>query len=213
MFFKKFFSSPKEEREKQAQDLVLKIEARVRQLSRLSSVSQEFATDIDLISVLTSVNLLLDRLVDNPELVKTSPNLALEKQAIPEEETLTISSEPQLSAKLSATATELIKLRDWVLLAKTGNNIPSSELLDALYQQLGQVLEKEGVILLEEAGRFNYEYQQVMSINVTDEEDKHDIVSETVRPGYLFNGNVVRQQEVIIYRFKRLETEDTLSSF
>jgi GrpE len=209
MFFKKFFSSPKEAREKQAQDLVLKIEARVRQLSHLSSVSQEFATDIDLISVLTSVNLLLDRLVDNPELVKTSPNLALEKQTIPEKETPTISSEPQLSE----TATELIKLRDWVLLAKTGNNIPSSELLDALYQQLGQVLEKEGVIVLEEGGRFNYEYQQVMSINVTDEEDKHDIVSETVRPGYIFNGNVVRQQEVIIYRFQPLLIEDTLSSF
>lgn len=209
MFIKKFLSSQKEEKAKHVQQLILNAEASVRQLSGLPPVVHEFSTDTDLISVLNSVNLLLERLVANPELVKASPDLSQERQILTEEETPNVeiaelSPEPQLSA----TAQELIKLRDWVLLAKTGNNIPSSELLDTLYQQLGQVLEKEGVILLEEASKFNYEYQQVMSTKVTDEEDKHDLVCETVRPGYLYNGTIVRQQEVIIYKFRPLDISE-----
>ena len=222
MFIQKLFNPQKRKKAKQVQDLIIKAEMSVRQLSGLSPVYHDLSADIDLISVLNSVNLLLDRLVANPEFIKASPDLLPEKQIITEEETpiieipdITEEETPTLEIpdipqepQLSETAKELIKLRDWVLLAKTGHTTPSYELLDVLYQQLAQLLEKEGVTPLEDNGKFNYEYQQIMSTKVTHEEKDNDIVCETVRPGYLFNDGVVRQQEVIIYVFKPLETQE-----
>lgn len=209
MFIKKLFYSQKEENIKQVQQLILKAEANVRKLSGLPSVIPDHSTDIDLISVLNLINLLLERLVTNPELIKVSSDSLAEQQIITNEETQSEqTAKPYLEPKLSTTAQDLIKLRDWVLLAKTGNNVLSVELLDTLYQQLGQILEKEGVSIVEETSKFNYKYQQVMSTTVTNEADKHDLVCETVRPGYLYNGIIVRPQEVTIYKFKPLETEN-----
>jgi molecular chaperone GrpE (heat shock protein) len=62
-----------------------------------------------------------------------------------------------------------------------------------------KVLEKEGVTSLEENDKFDYERQQIVSTKVTDDPQKNDIVAETVRPGYIFNGSIIRPQEVIIY--------------
>jgi hypothetical protein len=119
------------------------------------------------------------------EVVKTPPELAIEP-------------EPELSE----TARELIKLRDWVLLAQSGDNPASPQVLEAIYKKLGQILAQEGVTVIEESGPFNYERQQVISTQPTDDPDKDDWVCDTVRPGYLFEGSLIRFQEVIVYSYE-----------
>ncbi|MUG96845.1 nucleotide exchange factor GrpE [Scytonema sp. UIC 10036] len=198
----------------QAQELALTAEASVRRLSGLSLTSSD---ERDIISVLNSTCLLLDRLVENPQLLQTDQKhtpvvteqitakeiplptveALVAPEIIPEVPTLEIAPEP----KLSATGEELIKLRDWVLLAKTGGAAPKAEMLEVLYQKLGQILAKEGVTPIEEVGIFNYERQQVISTQATDDSEKQDCICDTVRPGYLFNGKLIRPQEVIIYTF------------
>jgi molecular chaperone GrpE (heat shock protein) len=93
-------------------------------------------------------------------------------------------------------------LRDWVLLAKSGesDNQASPKVLDAIYKQLGKILEKEGITPLEETGSFNYERQQVISTEATDDPEKDDLICDTIRLGYLFKGILFRPQEVIVYK-------------
>ncbi|MFK0733025.1 MAG: nucleotide exchange factor GrpE [Gloeotrichia echinulata GP01] len=203
--------------QQQVQNIVVKIEDRARQLSGLTSTATQSYPD--LISRLKHIYLLLDRLVENSEIQKVSLNVVAdtiasqseaeaeakleieEKVSNNEQTTPTFNTPPKIipEPKLSKTAKELIELRDWVLLAKTGNNTPSPAMLDVLYQQLGKVLEKEGVTSLQENDKFDYERQQIVSTKVTDDPEKNDIVAETVRPGYIFNGSIIRPQEVIIY--------------
>ncbi|WYL96945.1 MAG: nucleotide exchange factor GrpE [Gloeotrichia echinulata IR180] len=201
--------------QQQVQNIVVKIEDMARQLSGLTSTATQSSPD--LISRLKHIYLLLDRLVENSEIQKVSLNVVAdtiasqseaeakleieEKVSNNEQTTPTFNTPPEIipEPKLSKTAKELIELRDWVLLAKTGNNTPSPAMLDVLYQQLGKVLEKEGVTSLEENDKFDYERQQIVSTKVTDDPQKNDIVAETVRPGYIFNGSIIRPQEVIIY--------------
>jgi hypothetical protein len=102
---------------------------------------------------LKHIYLLLDRLVENSEIQKVSLNVVAdtiasqseaeakleieEKVSNNEQTTPTFNTPPEIipEPKLSKTAKELIELRDWVLLAKTGNNTPSPAMLDVLYQK------------------------------------------------------------------------------
>jgi molecular chaperone GrpE (heat shock protein) len=225
---------PELEEYQQAQDLALQAERIVRNLSSLPSFDSQEQSN--LISVLKSVNLLLERLVERSEVdtlnsksihtnqggenkndkylvrdvsdvgkdvfQEESLEVEEEKEQVKREEETNILTVISSEAVLSTAAKELIKIRDWILLAFNENNTPTPKILNVLYKQLGQILEKEGVISLEEIGKFDYERQQIISTRVTDDPEKNEMVCETVRPGYLFNGSVVRPQEVIIYIFE-----------
>lgn len=195
---------------KQAGNLALKLETRIRNLNELPVSDQN--SPISLVDILKTAILLLDRFIEVREHQKNSQQLTnppspttQQPQIIPQQkqENMKISLEIPAEPKLSETAKELIKLRDSVLLAKTGNNTANSEILEVIYEDLGRILEKEGVTTLEETGKFDYEQQQVVSTQLTDDPEKDEMVCETVRPGYLFAGNILRPQEVIIYTFKQ----------
>ena len=184
-------------REKQqAQQLALEAETYVRQLNGLTNTVEEG----EIIPVLNSTCLLLRRLVERGEFSQPLSNIADEFIPAPTEELpqpLT-ESEPELSV----TIRELIKLRDWVLLAKKNKTEGSPEVLSAIYQKLGQILEQEGVTGIEETGSFNYERQQVIATRVTSDPAQDDCICDTVRPGYLFQGRLIRPQETIVYCFQ-----------
>jgi hypothetical protein len=190
-------------RERRARKLALQIEEQVRELNHLPPMSVNQASH-SLLEVLKSTHTLMERLVNNPNLY-TPPkqDLAPVRAEPPSEQSLPLPMpvplEAPLEPELSSTAQELIKLRDWVLMAKSENHPPGSEMLEVLYQRLGQILEKEDVLLLEATGSYNYERQQVITTKPTDDPDRHDQICETVRPGYLFHDKLVRPQEVIIY--------------
>ncbi|MBD1944369.1 nucleotide exchange factor GrpE [Coleofasciculus sp. FACHB-712] len=198
-------------REKQVLKLALRAEILARKLNGISPVS---ANKHNLVEVLQSTCQLLERVVKHPELFvhearSQSSTVKLLKTTDTEPK---LSVDPLLSTsaklvslqepELSNTMQELIKLRDWVLLAKSGGNAPKPDMLEALYKQLGQVLAKGDVIALEETNVFNYERQQVVSTQVTDSPEKDNWVCGTVRPGYLFHGELVRPQEVIVYTYE-----------
>jgi GrpE len=202
--------------QQQVQEIVVKIENRVRQLSNLPPAPDRHQdSPHGLLTRLNHIDLLTERLLENREIHEvcediedivavrsTVKPLSEIEQLVPNEPTIpTFPTPPEilLEPSLSKTAKELIDLRDWVLLAKTGNNTPSPEVLDILYQRLGKILEREDVTVLEEHDRFNYERQQIVSTKVTDDPEKNDTIAETIRPGYLFKNTIVRPQEVIIY--------------
>lgn len=194
--------------QQQAKEEAIKTEANARKLNGLQPENNNFG-NTNTVSLLKSANLLLERLLDRgdiltakTETVEPNANKAIAKQIALEKATIIPPvKEVAREAELSETAKEIIKLRDLVLLTKTGDNANTPELLESLYQELGQVLEKEGVQSLEDTGSYNYEQQKVMATRVVKDPDKDDLICETVRPGYMFNGKLVRSQEVTIYTY------------
>lgn len=215
---------------RQAEELALQAETIVYKLSGLSTVNLD---NRDVVTILKSICLLLERFQQHPELLNPKETPIIQPiEVIKAKETPIIQpievikteeiepatespTVPQIvrevaEEKPSVTAQELIRLRDWVLLAKSGesDNQASPKVLDAIYKQLGKILEKEGITSLEETGSFNYERQQVVSTQATDEPEKEDLICDIVRPGYLFKGILFRPQEVIVYTYQNSELED-----
>jgi len=213
---------------RQAEELALKAETSLHQLNKLPPPEKD---ERDLISRLQHISLLSERLLEQeefshsliqsnvksvePEKTKLENSIALlevespklEKSAIPLESVST----PEITLekaeqKPSVTAQELMRLRDWILLATSeeGKKKDKSKVLQVLYTKLGKILEKEGITSLEETGVCNYERHQVVSTQKTDNPNQDELIHETVRPGYLFHGSLIRPQEVIVYEYKNL---------
>ena len=201
---------------KETMTLALEVEEQVRHLSGLSAHTAETS---DVTTVLRSTQQLLNRLIEqqtrSPKVEQRSPQpgptdvVAVSglSQPMPTPIPTQESSEPQSQPTLlkdpepSRSALDLIKLRDYVLMASPGDLEVAHKVLESLYRKLGQMLEKEGLTPLEMAGAFNYEQQQVVETQGTDDPNLDEMVSSTVRPGYLFNQKLIRPQEVIVYTY------------
>ncbi len=109
-----------------------------------------------------------------------------------------------IEKKPSAIAQELIKLRDWVLVASSSEENQSADrkALQILDQKLGKILEKEGITTVEDTGHCNYDRHKIVSTEITNDSTQDEIIYQTVRPGYIFDGSLIRPQEVIIYSYE-----------
>lgn len=219
----------KEKRE--AEKLALRIESYACQLNGLPTVDSNYRS---LITILNSVCGLLESLSEQHKMIddqKVQFHTQLESQSLsPEIETTTkplLTEEvkaqviqeapPQIiesetpPEKPSTTAQELIRLRDWVLLAnsRAGEDKANSQVLAAIYKQLGKILQKEGITTIEDTGKFDYERHQAVSTQTTDDQQKEDLIYDTVRPGYLFHDQLIRPQEVIVYTYEDSLAEES----
>lgn len=180
---------------RQIQELAQRAEAMARDLNKLPTEPQQ-----DTIAVLQSTCALLERLSNQ---MKEEPPIAPPELTAPpvqsQPETLVPPEPSALPSSLSTTARELMKLSDWVLLAKTDVSTIQPVVLEEIYRQLTKVLAKEGVTPLLATGLCDYERQMVVGTQVTDDPTKVDHVYSTVRPGYLFGEQLIRPQEVIVY--------------
>jgi molecular chaperone GrpE len=100
----------------------------------------------------------------------------------------------------SETAQELIALRDKVLQAADQPTAVSPTALASLAGQLGQILALEQVVAIEEEGEFDAARQRVVDTIDTADPAKDYLVAATVRPGYLHDGQVLRHQDVVLFR-------------
>ncbi len=164
------------------------------------------ASQEDLVEILQSTNALLARLAERqqtnaPVVIPSSEKISSQESVPSEPEQSELSPVPhgEKRQSLSATAKELIKLSDWVLLAKEGGTTVQPEVLEEIYRRLTAVLSKEGVTALDASGPCDYERQMVVGTHPTDDPTQNDHVYSTVRPGYLFHDQLIRPQEVIIY--------------
>lgn len=185
---------------REAEELALQAEIVVRKFSGLPPVD---LNDRDTIAILKSICLLLERFQTYPELLNLTEDTLVQPIKTIESPPVPKTVREISEEKPSATAQELIKLRDWVLLAKHGDGEEkaSEGVLDGIYERLGGILEKEGIIAFQAVGKFNYERQKIVSTQVTDDSSQEDLIYDTVRPGYLFNEILIRPQEVIVYTY------------
>jgi hypothetical protein len=223
-FIKNLF--PHLQDESELKELALQAETSVRELSDLPPQVLDSAAD-DVVSILKSTCVLLDRLVqgkqismaENTEEIAIVADIPVEHEPKQPDETDSDISEPEIEDRSTVattvaelileepdepepttTAKELIKLRDWVLLARSDETV-SSGVLGELYRKLGRILEQEKILTLEATGEFNYERQEVVDTQITEDPTLDRQIHSTIRPGYLFNEKLIRPQEVIVYTY------------
>lgn len=183
---------------RRVEELAKRAEAKARDLNKLPA--DPTGAEQNLVDILQTTCALLDRLAEQQkETLSAEEHSEKLKPTVPEQSQ--VMSAPLLvtSTSLSNTAKELIKLSDWVLLAKTDTTAIQPEVLDEIYRQLTGVLAKEGVIPLLATGPCDYERQMVVGTHPADDPAQVDHVFSTVRPGYIFHEQLIRPQEVIVY--------------
>lgn len=102
---------------------------------------------------------------------------------------------------------KLIDLRDRVILIKEEFINYKIDNILLLYDELGKLLETQGVTTVELSGKFSPENQRIVATKTTNQEELDNTIISTVRPGYAFRGKQVRPQEVIVYMYKKAEAE------
>lgn len=101
----------------------------------------------------------------------------------------------------SKLAIEIIRLRDWTLVSRSGGcNEETGKVLEALYFMLGQALTLEDITEYEvNEGMFDPSKQQAVMSAPSPEDTKKNTIHTSIRPGYVFMGRILRQQQVSIF--------------
>lgn len=192
---------------KRVEQLVRQVAMQVGDLSGSPTAGSGISRQ-DLIRVLQSTSLLLEGLKKQQKTTTTNSTQAAISEVISvkqpiqvpsEQPAIPVASPEKNHQELSATAKDLMKLSDWVLLAKVGKTSVQPEVLEEVYGQITVALAKEGVTLLNLDGLFDYERQMVVGTQPTDDPALNDHICNTIRPGFLFNEQLIRPQEVIVY--------------
>lgn len=98
-------------------------------------------------------------------------------------------------------ALEIIRLRDWTLVSKDGGgNEETKKMLEAIYVMLGQALTMENITEYSTCeGAFDPVMQQAVMSAPAPEPTKKNQIHTSIRPGYMFMGKILRQQQVSIF--------------
>jgi len=102
----------------------------------------------------------------------------------------------------SKIATELVRLRDQMLLGLENRSSIPPTVLNALQRQTLKLIQSEGIRDVEKTGPYDQNRQEIVETEVTSDAGLHETVARTVRPGYEFNGQLIRPQEVVIFRYE-----------
>ena len=101
--------------------------------------------------------------------------------------------------------TELIHMLDqlqdkktWLMEGDSENKLLES-FLDSQIEEIIAILEHAGVQILKENGDFDKSMQRVVKTTETSAPELKNKVAETFRPGFLYDGTVLREQEVVVY--------------
>lgn len=103
----------------------------------------------------------------------------------------------------------IIALRDGQLIKRDylydqGEEVGSVPLriVEATLKETANLLKKSGVEILEDEGAFSSERQTIVDVKETEEESLDGQIAEVVRPGYIYQGEQLRGQEVIVYKLR-----------
>lgn len=103
------------------------------------------------------------------------------------------------------TIKSIITFRDSVImrqgLAESQEESSLKSLLNSLIKETANLLEQNHVEILDGKGSFDNSIHIVVEVKQTDDKDLHDKVAQVFRPGYIFEEEMIRPQEVILYSY------------
>lgn len=120
-----------------------------------------------------------------------------------------LSEEKELNAQYQkerlASIQDLILIRDKLMLRKdwlenqASEDVNAKKVVGSQLRDLAHCLNNRGVEILEADGDFDNRCQTVMETCVTDSKELLGKIAETIRPGYRFQDEILRPQEVVLY--------------
>lgn len=96
---------------------------------------------------------------------------------------------------------QMIK-RDYLYDQGEDESSVSLRIVEATLKETANLLKKSGVEILEDQGAFSSQRQTIVDVKETEEESLNGQIAEVVRPGYFYQGEPLRGQEVITYKMK-----------
>ena len=98
----------------------------------------------------------------------------------------------------------IIKFRDQLLLFRDNTEDEgTAKLISNLYREVGRILSSNGVEMLNRGGDFSPDSQVAADTIATDQAELFNKIESTFRDGYIFEGKMLRPQEVIVYVERR----------
>jgi len=100
----------------------------------------------------------------------------------------------------------MITMRDHLLMKKRwlesypSDGADTEKLIDSQLDETAKLLKELGVEILEDEGVFDSYCHTVVGTKPTSSEEMVDQIAETSRPGYRFCNEMLRSQEVVLYR-------------
>lgn len=108
----------------------------------------------------------------------------------------------QLNGDISSLTDNLISTVDFIEIAKLKEH-PVDMVLRKIDSQLSQSLQLIGVSPFEETGNtFDNRFQKIITIQETDKLAQNNIVAESLSKGYKKGDRCLREQDVIVYKYK-----------
>jgi molecular chaperone GrpE (heat shock protein) len=115
----------------------------------------------------------------------------------------------EIKKKMIENIMKYINFRDNIIMredyAKTSGNKDTISVINSILKESAKVLEKCGVEILEGDGKFDNKIHKATGIVKTEDKTLHDMISKTFRPGYSYDGEILRVQEVVLYSYKKEE--------
>lgn len=99
----------------------------------------------------------------------------------------------------------IISMRDNLLMKKewakdcAAEDINAVKLVDSQLLETAKLLKQLNVEILEDTGAFDSRLHTVVQTLPAQSDEQIDTIAETFRPGYRFNGEVIRPQEVVVF--------------
>lgn len=89
--------------------------------------------------------------------------------------------------------------------AKAEHDEKGSCIIEGIIAILSDVLRESGVVILDDSGKYDSKSQYITGTVQTDNMDQEMQIKETTKEGYLFEGKLIRQQEVVVYRCEKAQ--------
>lgn len=108
----------------------------------------------------------------------------------------------KLKGLFSILSDELISSSDYIETAKI-KGLTAETVCLHMESQIDQSLQKIGISSLAETGKtFDNRFQRIVTIQETDDCSKNNIVAESLGKGYRQGDYCIREQDVIVYKYK-----------
>ena len=95
----------------------------------------------------------------------------------------------------------LLMRRDWIK-ENEPEDVNAGKLVENQLRETANLLKKSGVEILEDDGMFDSSRHTVVETRETDDPLLDNQIAEVFRPGYVYQWNVLRGLEVIIYMYQ-----------
>jgi hypothetical protein len=115
-------------------------------------------------------------------------------------EAASIGGKPAADSEGDRTALGLIRIHEWIFLAQREVAPETQSMLSRVSRQIEQLMDTAAIQPLHSSGRFDPDRQSAVEVRPTTDPNLDMTVAETIRPGYVCAGKVLKPEQVAVHK-------------